>query len=655
MIDGLHRLNVSRILFIGAATLAFVVVAVSGFMEHRGTRGIVSEFAEARRDSNTIVALDDILADVLSAETGQRGLIISGDRKYLGPYRRGMQHIDADLKRVDELTSSEPDQQRRLRALRGEVSEKLTELEQTIHAHDTSGQSAAIAIIASGRGRDDMGNVRSAIDAMRNAEEDEREVSRVNADNSSARVLKGIVVGTGLAAVLLLLTFVQSGIASRASQRAREESESANRMKDQFIATVSHELRTPLTAILGWAAILRDHVDPQILDEGLATIQRSAHVQKKLIEDLLDVARIQTGKLRLSMRTLDLTDVVRGAIESMRPAADAKSLRITTGIEAGIRISGDPDRLQQIMWNLMTNAVKFTPKGGEIAINVTRADSHVVIEVRDSGEGIDPTFLPHVFQPFRQSDSSRARVHKGLGLGLSIVKYLVEAHGGTVSVWSAGNGYGTTFRVSLPVMPIVHGEMSDETALPLANEAAEMPITLPSPDALRGLIILVVDDHAPTRDILAFVLQKSGAVVVSAGGAGEAMTLFRTHHPDVMVSDIGMPDEDGLTLLDHIRKLPAGAGGQTPAIALTAYVRREDSERLLAGGFQAYLTKPVEPVELVNAICGIAANCTTYPSAPDGTQTDRNAHQEHDSRTAALLIDMAARLDSKQAMKGSKS
>ena len=636
------RPNLPRIFFVGAATLAFVVVAVSGFMEYRGTRVIIGEFATARQDSSTIVALNDVLADVLSAETGQRGLMMTGDRKYLGPYRRGVEHIDADLRRVDQLTSQEPDQQARLRVLRSAISSKLAELDETIRTHDASGQSAAMAIVASGRGRDDMGNVRRAIDAMRTVEEREREVSRVNADNSSARILKGIAVGTGLAAVLLLLTFVQFGIASRASQRAREESESANRMKDQFIATVSHELRTPLTAILGWAAILRDdHVDPQILDEGLATIQRSASVQKKLIEDLLDVSRIQTGKLRLSMRTLNLSDVIRGAIESMRPAADARSLRITTAIEAGLRISGDPDRLQQIVWNLMTNAVKFTPKGGEIAIHVTRADSHVVIEVSDTGDGIDLTFLPHVFQPFRQSDSSRARVHKGLGLGLSIVKYLVEAHGGSVSVWSAGNGKGTTFRVSLPIMPIVHGEMSDETALPIANDAAGIPITLPSPDALRGLKILVVDDHEPTREILSFVLQRSGGEVVSASGAAAAMTLFRAHRPDVMVSDIGMPDEDGLTLLERIRKLPASAGGETPAIALTAYVRREDSERLLRGGFQAYLTKPVEPVDLVNAICRIAAGCGAHRCAPDGTQADRHVVARTDPQTSDITLQLA--------------
>jgi signal transduction histidine kinase len=267
-------------------------------------------------------------------------------------------------------------------------------------------------------------------------------------------VLNGLVRTTSVAAVLLLLTFAQITVAARANERARAESESANRMKDQFLATVSHELRTPLTAILGWSAILAErNADAQMVAEGAATIQHSASVQKKLIEDLLDVSRIQAGKLRLSMRPLDLGQAVRRAIDSMRPAADAKSIAVVTSIEAGIEVSGDPDRLQQIVWNLMTNAVKFTPRGGRIEAGVLRSGSQASIEIRDSGEGIDPSFLPHVFEPFRQSDSSRARVHKGLGLGLSIVKYLVEAHGGTVAVFSPGLGEGATFCVLLPLMP----------------------------------------------------------------------------------------------------------------------------------------------------------------------------------------------------------
>jgi len=412
-----------------------------------------------------------------------------------------------------------------------------------------------------------------------------------------------VIVSTAVAVVLLLLTFTQFGIAARANERAREESESANRVKDQFIATVSHELRSPLTAILGWSAMLEDpDIDRQTILEAATTIQSSASVQKKLIEDLLDVSRIMTGKLRLSMRTIDLRDVISTAVDAMRPAAAAKSIALVTTIEPGIRISADGDRLQQVVWNIMTNAVKFTARGGSIAVNVAREASHAVVEIRDSGEGMDASFLPHVFEPFRQSDSSRARVHNGLGLGLSIVKYLVEAHGGTVSASSAGKGQGTMFRVSLPIMPIVHGEISDDSPLPFTGDIADARVALPEPDALRGLSLLVVDDDAPTLSTLSFVLKKCGAGVLTASSSAEALAVFRAQRPDVVVSDIGMPDEDGLALLGQIRAFDEADGGLTPAVALTAYVRKEDSERLLACGFQAYLTKPVEPLELVNAV-----------------------------------------------------
>ena len=263
-----------------------------------------------------------------------------------------------------------------------------------------------------------------------------------------------IVITTTIAAILLLLTFVQVTRTSRAQRAARERAEEANRIKDEFIATVSHELRTPLTAILGWASILRaDSPDPELLNDGLNVIQRCAKAQATLIEDLLDVSRILTGKLRLSCRTIDLADPVCSGIDSVRLSAAAKGVTITSDLDAGIRIAGDPDRLQQVVWNLLTNAVKFTKRGGTILVRLTRSDSQAVIEVRDSGEGIDAVFLPHVFEPFRQADGSKAREHKGLGLGLSIVKYLAEAHGGTVTVWSDGQGKGTTFRVSLPIMP----------------------------------------------------------------------------------------------------------------------------------------------------------------------------------------------------------
>jgi len=376
-----------------AAAVAFSVIALSGLMGYRNILVVIGNFQDLRRDSDTIAALD-----------------------------RG------DLERVAALTANEPQQRRRLQIVR-----------------------AAMAAGSAER-------VRAAIDDMREEEERQRRVSRVNADTSGRSALQGVVVSTTVSALLLLLTFAQVAATARANRIARERAEDANRMKDQFIAMVSHELRTPLATILGWSSILGDDtIDREILREGLATIQRSASVQKKLIEDLLDVSRTLTGKLRLSMHTLDLQEVVHAAVESMRPAAEAKSISILTSFEPAIRVSGDPDRLQQIIWNLITNSVKFTPRGGVINVVMSRAEEQALIEVRDSGDGIDASFLPHVFEPFRQSDVSRAREHKGLGLGLSIVKYLVEAHGGTVSVWSDGIGAGTTFRVMLPTAAAAGG------------------------------------------------------------------------------------------------------------------------------------------------------------------------------------------------------
>jgi signal transduction histidine kinase len=416
-------------LIVALAAMAFVTVAVHGVIEYRATRAIIGQFAEAQQDSDTVVALDQVLDDAANGDAGGAAV---------------------HLRRLERLTAAEPQQQRHLQGLRVLVEKRLRGDRQVMRA------------------------IRSELDAMRVTEEQERAVARAIANRSSERVLDGIEVSTSVAGVLLLLTFLQFGIAARANQ-------SANRLKDQFLATVSHELRTPLTAILGWSAILREEsTDRQLLQDGLAAIERSASVQRQLVEDMLDVSRVQAGKLRLTMRTLDLTEAVRTAIDSMRPEAGTKSISIVTELDPCIEVSGDPDRLQQIVWNLMTNAVKFTPRGGQITASVSRAGAHAVIEVRDSGEGIDAAFLPHVFEPFRQSDSSRARLHKGLGLGLSIVKYLVEAHGGTVSVASEGEGQGTTFRVSLPVTADRHGDPSSGPSghlLPTSGEKGTPAIT----------------------------------------------------------------------------------------------------------------------------------------------------------------------------------
>jgi signal transduction histidine kinase len=310
--------------------------------------------------------------------------------------------------------------------------------------------------------------VRTVIAAMTNEEERQRNEARLKSDAGGATALETVIASSSLATIFVFVAFVQFGVAARAEKearkqmqtallaetRAREASEGLNRLREQFIANVSHELRTPLTAILGWSAILTaGDADPPTVAEGLAAIRSSASVQKRLIEDLLDVSRIITGKLQLSMRTLELSNVVRGAIDSIRPAAGAKSITVIADLEPGIRISGDPDRLQQVVWNLTTNAVKFTPHGGTIAVTVRRDHGRSLLEVCDSGEGIDTASLPHLFESFWQSDPSKAALHGGLGLGLSIARYLVEAHGGTIAARSGGKGEGSSFLVSLPIVP----------------------------------------------------------------------------------------------------------------------------------------------------------------------------------------------------------
>jgi signal transduction histidine kinase len=471
-----------------AATVLALAVVLNGVIGVREIRAIVANFNAARRDGNTRISLDTLLYDLLTAETGRRRFFYTGDALSLEAYESAVQRIPADLARIDSLTLLEPPQQARLRILRPLVFAWLAETHRTIHQQHVRGSNTA---------RSDLGTtlpvpVRTVIAAMTNEEERQRNEARLKSDASATRALETVIASSSLATIFVFVTFVQFGIAARAEKnarkqmqaalmaetRAREDSEALNRLRDQFIANVSHELRTPLTAILGWSAILTSgDADPSTVTEGLAAIQGSASVQKRLIEDLLDVSRIITGKLQLSMRTLDLSNVVRVAIDSIRPAAGAKSIIVITDLEPGIRISGDPDRLQQVVWNLTTNAVKFTPHAGMIAVTVRRDHDRSLLEVRDSGEGIDASFLPHLFEPFRQSDPSRATLHGGLGLGLSIAKYLVEAHGGTIAVWSAGKDKGSTFCVSLPVVPSHTGETSDEEVI--ASRAEDVNAAMP--------------------------------------------------------------------------------------------------------------------------------------------------------------------------------
>jgi len=389
-------------------------------------------------------------------------------------------------------------------------------------------------------------------------------------------------------------------------RRLRTEAEEANRTKDEFLATLSHELRTPLTAMLGWTRMLRmKELDEPTSEHALETVERNAKAQAQLIEDLLDVSRIITGKLRLDVRPIELLPVIEAALDAVRPAANAKSIELQTQLDplAGA-VSGDPSRLQQVFWNLLANAVKFTSRGGRVEVRLERVDSHVELTVKDTGQGITPEFLPYVFDRFRQADGSTTRLHGGLGLGLAIVRHLVELHGGTVRADSAGSGQGATFNVQLPLAQLPDADFGlrlEESAPKKSASRKAQPATL------EGLRVLVVDDEQDALAFIQTVLEKQGAEVLAARSVRSALEALENFKPDVLVSDIGMPDEDGYALIRQVRaREQAQEGGAIPAVAVSAYVGEENRRQALESGFQLHVAKPVDPEELVAVVHRLA-------------------------------------------------
>jgi PAS domain S-box-containing protein len=389
--------------------------------------------------------------------------------------------------------------------------------------------------------------------------------------------------------------------------RLYREAQEANRLKDEFLATLSHELRTPLTSVLGWARLLRtEQFDPEVTARALEAIERNAAAQANLINDLLDVSRIITGKLRLNVAPVELPAVVEAAVESLRPAAEARGVRLHVRLgDTPARVSADADRLRQVVWNLLSNAIKFTPRGGSVEVALAERAGHAEVVIADTGQGIAPEFLPHVFERFRQADGRITREHGGLGLGLAIARHLVELHGGTVRAASDGEGRGSTFTVRLPLMGIAERATSKEEGDAAADEQAPGPE--PRASLLSGLHVLVVEDDADARVLLAAVLESGGARVTSAASAADGLAMLRRLRPDALIADIGMPGEDGYELLRKVRALDPSEGGATPAAALTAYARPEDRAHALAAGYQQHLPKPVHPATLtaaVAALCG---------------------------------------------------
>ncbi len=413
--------------------------------------------------------------------------------------------------------------------------------------------------------------------------------------------------------ILVANDVTEQVIARRRVEDLRAAAENASRAKDEFLSTLSHELRTPLNAIVGWSSLLSSGAIPAgQVTKAVETIERNARVQARLIDDMLDLSRIERGKLVLSVGPLEMVRIVEAAIDAVRPAAEAKGVRLQAVLDSHATIVGDADRLQQIVWNLLSNAIKFTPRGGRVHVRLRREQSHVEIVVADTGQGIEVNFLPYVFDRFRQGDGAFTRRAGGLGLGLAIVRSLVELHGGNVAAYSDGKDRGATFVVRLPMAPLrASGAFPPDRAL----IGAQGPQTFDCPPELSGLRLLVVDDEPATRDLLRFVLEQCESKVRTAASAAEALEAFSEEPFDLLISDIGMPDVDGYTLMRSVRLLPADKGGRVPALALTAYARGEDRTQALKAGFNMHLTKPIEPSELVVVIAALVNNYQGRPVA----------------------------------------
>jgi CheY-like chemotaxis protein len=376
---------------------------------------------------------------------------------------------------------------------------------------------------------------------------------------------------------------------------ARADAEKANRLKDEFLATLSHELRTPLNAVIGWARILKSgRLDPESVSHAIEVIERNAWAQKQIIEDILDVSRVITGKLQLHLGPVDLVSVVNAALDAVRPALEAKDIKIETEFQAGLKIiAGDADRLQQVVWNLLSNASKFTPSGGVVGVRVSLTNTYAEIIVTDTGPGIAPEFLPHVFERFRQADGSTTRTHGGLGLGLAIVRHLVELHGGLIAAENVNSGTGAVFTVKLPL---------PSTELNRESLPAPSPIENVAEVDLQNLRILVVEDELDALDLLTIDLTAHGAKVQGASSAAQALELLRTDKFDLLISDIGMADTDGYNLIRQVRTQEGEKGKHIPAIALTAYARTQDRIRAITAGYNTHVAKPVEIRELVTVV-----------------------------------------------------
>ena len=545
---------------------------------------LVVAFRDASKAADWVTHTSDVRAaafelrgHILAAQLEQRTELLR-DGNHGAAFERRAAEVDADVSRLRELVRDNPEQRAALDGVEASKNALFANLRASIASRTPEPDTDALS-----------SEIERRLDAVISQEdqlmtERERRSSAKDLDALLELVVASLLLGT------VATIAVQQRHAVRLAEAAFEQERAANRMKDEFLATISHELRTPLTAILGWSKMLAT-LPPAEAAKGVTTIERNATALARIVDDVLDVSRIVTGKLGIARERLDLADVMAAAIRVVEPTAVAKGVTIELRAEP-CPFWGDVGRLQQIFWNLLSNAVKFTSEGGKVTCEVRHDGPTAIVVVRDTGRGIARDFLPHVFERFRQHDSSSTRAFGGLGLGLAIVRYLVELHGGTVRAQSAGLGQGATFVVEMPIRAV-----AQEAPAPEEADATQRP--------LDGVSVLVCDDEDDARDLVCAVLEHAGARVEMASNAQAALEAVREHHPNVLVSDIGMPIEDGYSLVRRLRALPAGDGRETPAVALTAYASPADVQRALAAGFQKHVAKPVDPDALVSTLAAL--------------------------------------------------
>jgi signal transduction histidine kinase/ActR/RegA family two-component response regulator len=617
-----------RMLALVALIAALAAILGIGVISNAELSALANSSARVQRSYDLLQTLYDLNAALTDTETNQRGFLLTQDPAYLSQYNNAIAQIRLTMVELRRLSSGEPETRAAIDSLEALAGGKLADLQESLLHAQAGANHSAMANEVQGKGKYLMDAFRRNSAALENIQRNL--LDRRRQQEAEARFFSQAVLVTTVVLSLLLVgtaamvsrrfddrrMMLEKEIAERrraeqnreallvSERAARSDAERATRLKDEFVATLSHELRTPLNAIVGWASILRADRRTETIKQGVEVIERNAKLQAQMIEELLDMSRILSGKLLFELEKTDVAELVEAAVAAVRPSAAAKGVLLNLNVTRCSSVSADPARLQQIVWNLLTNAIKFTPREGRVDVALRENQGQVELSVSDTGLGIKPEFLPFVFDRFRQADASTTRRHGGLGLGLSIVKSLVELHGGTVDVESPGEGQGATFIVRLPVPPLLE----------------EAPVRLPAPEIqdtpeLSGLRILVVDDEDDARTLARRVLEERGAHVITVSSAAEAMaSVGQNNLPSVLVSDIGMPEQDGYDLIKQMRALP-GDAGRVPAVALTALARAEDRKRALSAGYQKHVSKPVDPAELVAVIASLAGRALAARSS----------------------------------------